>query len=248
MYSSDPVHVVMDLQGVFAPDAGTSLHPSVPTRRLDTRTTGRATVVEIPVGADTTAVAINVTATNASTRGYLTAHTCGQERPVVATLNFAPGRPVASSAFVAADATRRICVYSSSPVDVIVDQTGAFSERVGLRYVAVSPTRVLDTRTGTGGWVPFASGHGPIDVAAVPSGAEAATGSIVIVRPRRRGYLTVFGCGTQPATSSVNALGGAVVANGFTVRTSAAGRLCVSASQTTAAVVDITGWWVADAG
>jgi hypothetical protein len=248
VYSSGAVHVVMDLQGVFSPGAGSTLEPSIPTRRLDTRTAGRATVVEIPIGGDTTAVSINVTATNAVTRGHLTVYPCGQERPTVTTVNFSPGRPVANGAFVAADATRRICVFSSSPVDVIVDQTGAFSEREGLRFVPVPPTRVLDTRTGVGGWVPFVSDHGPIDVVAVPPGAEAVTGSVVVVRPWRRGYLTAFGCGHRPPTSSVNAPAGAVVANGFTVQASAAGRLCVSASQTTDAVVDITGWWVAGGG
>ncbi len=248
VYSSGPVHVVMDLQGVFSPDAGSTLQPSTPTRRLDTRTTGRATVVELPIGGDTTAVAINVTATNASARGYLTAHPCGQPRPMVATVNFAPGRPVASSAFVAADATRRICVYSSSPVDVIVDQTGAFSEGDGLRFVAVPPTRVLDTRTGAGGWVPFVSDHRPIDVLAVPPGAAAVTGSIVIVRPRRRGYLIRVRV-WQPAGDVVGErVRGGRGGERFHGRTSGTGRLCVSASQNTDAIVDISGWWVADGG
>lgn len=248
VYASGSTDVVVDLQGVFVPGTGSALQPIAPIRRLDTRVTGRSGVVEIPVDEQATAVALNVTATNAGTRGYLTAYPCGQPRPTVATVNFTSGSPTASSAFIATDATHTICVFSSSPVDVVVDQTGTFTDGAGLSYVATTPTRVLDTRFGIGGWVPFVNDHRPVDVVAAPAGAAAVTGTIVALRPFRRGYLSAFGCGVVPSTSSVNAPADGVVANGLTVETSPDGRLCVAASDRTHAIVDITGWWIPGSG
>ena len=244
VYSSVATDVVVDLHGVFAPGSGSGFDPTTPTRRVDTRTSGRTRVVEVAVDADATAVALNLTATNAATAGFLTAYPCGQPQPEVATLNYAPGAAVASSTFVATDDTNSICVAASTSVDTIIDQTGTFSDGSGLRYVPIESTRILDTRTATGGWSPFLSHHAPIDVTVGSREAEAVSGTITIVRPFGSAFATAYGCGEEPGTSSVNASGGAVVANALTVAASASGRLCVSSSTRTHAVVDVTGWWI----
>ena len=58
-------------------------------------------------------------------------------------------------------------------------------------------------------------------------------------------FLTAYGCGAPPATSSVNADARLVLANALTVGVSADGRLCVTASAVTHSLFDTTGWWVA---
>jgi hypothetical protein len=210
--SSVPVDVVIDLQGVFALDSGATFIPMTPTRRLDTRRSGRSSVVEIEVDRAATGVALNLTAINAGQRGFLTAYPCGQLRPIVATLNFATLQAVGSAAFVATDETNQICVFSSTSVDVVVDQVGSFSDAAdGLSFVAVDPTRIVDSRFGIGGWAPFLRRHRRISAAAVPLGAVAVSGTIAMVRPFERSFLAAFGCGAGSEGSSVNAPSGGVL-------------------------------------
>ena len=245
VYSSTDVDVTVDLQGFFAPGVGSRLQPTSPVRLLDTRATGRAAVVEVPVDPNADAVAINLTAARAAARGFLTAHSCDEERPSVATLNFAAGQPIASSAFVATNGSDSMCIFSSAPVDVIVDLTGTFADGAGLSFVAAAPTRMLDTRFGVGGWLPFANDHRPVDVRVAPADAAAVTGTLTLIRPFAQGHLTAFGCGSMPSTSSVNAAPGAIVANALTVATAADGRLCVATSERAQVVFDLAGWWTA---
>jgi hypothetical protein len=50
---------------------------------------------------------------------------CDQPRPDASNLNFVPGRDVANAVTVKlASTTGRVCVYSSSRADVIVDLAG----------------------------------------------------------------------------------------------------------------------------
>ena len=74
--------------------------------------------------------------------------------------------------------------------------------------------------------------------------AEAVTGTVTIVSPVTGAFLTAYGCGAQPETSSVNADARLVLANALTVGVSAEGRLCLTASAVTHSLFDTTGWWV----
>ena len=125
-------HVIVDLQGAFVPDApdGVRFTPlATPDRLLDTRNTGRApiVVVDVPDGAE--AVAVNITATEVTSPGWLKAFPCGGTPPDVSNVNYLPGDSVASAAFVPVAADGTICVQSLNPVDVVVDLTGVFSRR-----------------------------------------------------------------------------------------------------------------------
>lgn len=247
VYTHAAGHVIVDLQGAFVPDAanGVRFTPlATPQRLLDTRDTGRAptVVVDVPDGAE--AVAVNITATGVTAPGWLKAFPCGGTSPDVSNVNYLPGDTVASAAFVPVAADGTICVQSMNPVDVIVDLTGVFRTTGDLRFVPTDPTRMLDTRSGVGGWMPYQGAGQVLDVRVVPSEARAVTGTITLAGPLRPGWLKAYPCGTEPPASAVNAATDTVFANAVTVGVDAGGRICVKSLTATNTLFDVTGWWV----
>lgn len=239
-------HVIIDLQGWFSESGNDRFDPlTAPRRLVDTRHSGRAGVgsplpIPIPDGAD--AVAVTITATGGDEPGFLTAHPCGEGTPDVSNVNYGYSEPVAGSALVKVGEGNMICVVSSSPVDVIVDLTGSFSPGGATGFVPVRPRRLLDTRSGVGGWGPRHAASARIDIAAAPTTAVAVTGTLTIVNPATVGFLTAEPCGATTDTSSVNAEGNGIMANAITAGTTD-GLLCVTSSASTHTLFDVTGWW-----
>jgi len=248
VFTSAAADVVVDLQGAFIP-AASRLTPRAPERLADTREIGRRDLLrlDIATGSDAgaTGVSLNLTATNASRAGFVTAYPCGGSIPVVSNLNFAPGDTVAGAAYVALGDGGDVCLFSNvaADVDLVVDLTGVFSSAGTLAFTPAVPTRTSDTRNGTGGWTPVHGGGQTTDVRVAPPNAAAVTGTLTMVTPGGPGFLTAFGCGTVPPTSNVNAPRGGVLANSITVGLAGDGRLCVRASVATHVVFDTTGWW-----
>ncbi|MGH9134061.1 MAG: SGNH/GDSL hydrolase family protein, partial [Ilumatobacteraceae bacterium] len=245
VYSSVSSHVVVDLQGYLAPSAPLGLVPVDPARLLDT-TLAAGTTRRIPIPTGAPAAAIGLTADGATGWGYLSAFPCGESiagEPVASNLNYAPGESVAGSAYVGTGGGA-ICVFTSAAARVIVDLQGRF-EPDGAAFVAAPPTRVLDTRNGTGGWSPIHGAAQTLDIAAAPPGSVAATGSLTMVDPATRGWETAHPCGTAvPNASNVNSEPGRAAASGVTVRVDTRGRLCLWASPVTHTLFDVTGWWL----
>lgn len=239
--------VVVDLQGVFvAGTDGLGATPlPTPRRLVDTRRSGRAETVRVPIGDDASVVAVNVAAVGGEGVGFLEAAPCGAPTGV-ATVNFVSSSPVSAAAFVEVGENDEICVTSSRPVDVVVDLTATLSTSGRLSYVPVTPTRTLDTRDGTGGWAPVHGAGQTIDVGVAPPDAEAVTGTLTVVRPDRTAYATASGCLGDPPTASVNVAAGAIAANSVTTAV-LGGRLCLAVSATTNTVFDTGGWWIPSA-
>ena len=244
--------LIVDLQAVFVGEgtdaAALRLDPLPgPRRLLDTRRTGRAAVLRVEVPGGPAAAAVNLTIARPDEPGHLSTGPCaagatGEDDP--SNLNFAPGDALAASAFVALDGAGTFCITTSVPVDVIVDLAGTLGTDGSLAFVPAAPARLLDTRTGLGGWSPIHGNADVIDIRAAPPAARAMTGTVTIVRPRTRGFLTTTPCGGPTASSSVNAATGDVVANGVTVGLDDAQRLCITAAHVGHTLVDVTGWWL----
>jgi hypothetical protein len=139
--------LVADVVGWFA--AGSELTTVTPARLLDTRpgnpTTdglyagGGAlaeggeldlTVVDragVPAsGVDS--VVLNVTATNTTRHGFITAWPSGTARPLASNLNFVPGQTVANLVIVKVGGNGKVAIYNSAgSSDVIADVVGWFS-------------------------------------------------------------------------------------------------------------------------
>ncbi|MEQ1873025.1 MAG: peptidoglycan-binding protein [Ilumatobacteraceae bacterium] len=116
-------------------------------------------------------------------------------------------------------------------------------------FQAIAPTRVLDTRDASLG-----GGNGKmgsartvtIDLAGlVPDDAVAAVVNVTAADPCRPGFLTVFACGAQPATSNLNYVAGRTTA-GMSITMLRDGKACIFSSAMTDLVVDLVGAFVPD--
>ena len=250
VYTHAATDVIVDLQAIMVPEGSDASATRLraldrPDRLVDTRETGRSRTIALPAPAGADAVAVNLTATRPSGWGFLAAFPCSGDRPLVSNVNFGPGDTIAGAAFVPVDDDGTFCVHASTDVDVIVDLTATLSRGDGLAFVPAGPSRLLDTRSAIGGWSPIHAADATIDVRVAPPGAEAVSGTVTIVQPVGAAFLRVTPCGRAAATSSVNALGGDVVANSATVGVSASGRICIETPTSTHTLFDVTGWWVA---
>jgi hypothetical protein len=244
-------HVIIDLAGWYRSNAGAAFTPLSPQRVLDTRTgaIGQNYSLSLAnlVSGDAVAVAVNLTATQAAGAGYLTAYPCGGAVPLVSNVNFAPGQTVPNSAVVPIGANRSICFFANAPTHVIVDLAGAFSGS-GTSLTTVVPTRLLDTRNGTGGWLGALGHTQTIDLAVggsagVPASAGAVVLNVTATEAGGPGYLTVYPCGgAVPLASNLNFTAGDTRANLVTVRLGTNGKVCFYSYGRTSVLADITGY------
>lgn len=245
IFSNAATDIVVDLQGVFVPTGALGFAPITPDRKLDTRKTGRASTLSIDAPAGAAAISATLTVTGGAAGGFLTAYPCSGTPPFVSNVNWQPGETVAGAAFVPVSADGTFCVFTSTPTDVIVDVTGVFNATNTLRFTPVSPTRMLDTRDGTGGWRGRQGVAQTIEIGAALDAAIAVTGTITMVDPGVNSYLTGTTCDQPPgATSSVNGAGASVMANSLTVGLSAGGNLCITSLVSSHTLFDTTGWWM----
>jgi hypothetical protein len=145
---------------------------------------------------------------------------------------------------------------------------GALAEALGIApvgrttYHPIDPTRIADTRTGTGAGVPKARlGAGQSLTITVPgsapgvptaaSGVTAAVVNVTAINPSQSTYLSVYPTGAAGATStsSVNVVPGTPTPNLVTVKTDASGRISVyNRAGTVDVAVDLAGYYARDAG
>jgi hypothetical protein len=265
LYSSTDVHLVVDVFGSYVPSSvstASSFRSVGPVRLLDTRRAGGIVQQGRPrriwVEPGTTAVSINVAATEATDAGYVTAYPCDQPVPATSNLNVAAGQTLSNHAQVGVSPQGELCIVTSMTTHLVVDLVGAFSrENDGWWYRATTPTRLVDSREGIG--VPV----GPITRAmpgaiavpadsrpaltAVPDQARALVLTAVAVDPRADGWLTVSPCRDDSAydTVALNTTAGRTTANLTVVPTrSASGRdLCVFSMMAAHQVLDLAGWF-----
>ena len=245
--SSGTVDLIVDVFGYFIPASGTpsgALTSLAPDRILDTRDgTGAAAgavasngIISLQaVGTDTipsgaTAAVLNVTVTEPTAPGYITVWGEGTSQPLASNLNFVPGQTVPNLVIAPIGPDGKIDLYNGSAgsVQLIADVTGCISGTgapVAGSYVAVTPTRLFDTRDGTGlGGPDFA---GPVDDqyfiqadttmggGVIPAGAEAAVVNITVADTQDAGYVTAFAddVANVPLASNVNYVANEVVPN-----------------------------------
>ena len=206
-----------------------------------------ATRVAAP-GEDAGAVVLNVGVVNPADRGFLAAYPCETGVPDASSVNHV-GEPVVSNlVIVRPDTNGEVCVFSRSETDVIVDQFGTFP--IGAGFVPVAtPTRIADTRDGTGvvrGRVPAG---GSLRVP-LPDGADRASAlNVIAVNPSAPGYLAVYDCDDDvPETSNVNYVSEPVVSNLVVVDIGASSTACVFSLSEVDVVVDLAGSFVRGVG
>jgi Cysteine-rich secretory protein family len=237
--------------------ASTGFAPLSPARIVDTRSSigaarlaaGVITRIQITgqggVPASAKALLANVTVTGPAGPGFLTMWNCSTQ-PEVSTLNFSTNETVANAATIPLDASGRLCAFSNVSADLLIDVGGYYATAAGGRYMPVAPARLMDSRQGLGTPARLAAGQvvelPVLGIANIPTDASAVALNVTGVVPSADSYITVFPCGTLPATSSLNPAAGKVTPNLVLAQVSPAGTVCFFASTDIDLVVDVVGY------
>jgi hypothetical protein len=264
-------HVIFDVTGYFVPEpSGARYMPLTPTRLLDSRygtglsgafsshvaRTFQVTGSVVPVIA--TAVTGNLTVTQQTRNGFLYIGPVPMNNPTSSTLNFPLGDDRANAVTVALGAGGTLSVTYAAPIlgptaQVIFDVTGYFTPDIsGATYHALNPTRLLDSRYGTGLSGAFSS-HGArsfqVTGSVVPAGAVAVTGNLTVTQQSRNGFLYIGPVAmNNPTSSTLNFPLGDDRANAVTVALGAGGTLSVTYAAPTLGptahvIFDVTGYF-----
>ena len=221
-----------------------------PTRVLDTRTglgiatslaggATRALQVSGTAGVPSTAsaVAINLTVTNAARSGFVTAFPTGVGVPTASTLNFVAGDTIANLAVVRLGTGGSLSLHngSSGRIDLVADVAGYYvgdgTSGVAGTTVPLSPSRILDTRSALGSPRAVAKGASiALQVTGrggVPStGAGAVILNVTAVTPATAGYVAAYPDGAPfPGTSNLNVAAGRTIAGLVAVSLGDGGRV-----------------------
>ncbi len=261
-------HVVADVAGYFLD--GTVIDPGglsavTPSRLLDTRNTGVMTaggsvkVQAAGVGgvpaSNVAAVVVNLTAVTPTAPGFLTAYPTGGVVPNASNVNFSAGQVVPNLAFVklGADGSFTIKNSSGGTTHVVADVAGYVLAGVPTgpgMFVALAPTRVLDTRPAYGGSGAVAANTARTLTMTGAGGVPATGVSGVVLNvtavSSAAGFLTVYPADVSaPNASNVNFTAGQVVPNLVAVKTSASGQVNIKNSSvgSTNVIADVAGYF-----
>ncbi|MDQ7911375.1 LamG-like jellyroll fold domain-containing protein [Phytohabitans sp. ZYX-F-186] len=203
--------------------------PIAQVRALDTRNNIGGTNGPLPPGStirlriagangipatNVTAVAMSLTVVSPSGGGHVRVWPDNTPRPATAALDFGSGVTIANYVITAVGANGYINLYNNaSTIHLLADITGYFTSDEtatgNTSYTPTTPTRLLDTRNGTGGVT------GPLPAnstttlqvtgtAGVPTGAKAVAVNFTILSPDTFGFLTTYADGTtRPGVSGL---------------------------------------------
>ncbi len=268
-------NVIFDVTGYFlAGTDGATYVPLNPSRILDTRdgTGGLSGAFTshvartLPVagvgGVPGTAIAVtgNLTVTSPTSNGFLFIGPVAANNPTSSTLNFPRGDARANAVTVALGAGGTVSITYAAPTlgptaEVVFDVTGYFLPGGGgALYYPVTPTRILDTRNGTGGLPGALASHlarsfAVVGAGGVPAGASAVTGNLTVTSQTSNGFLFIGPVATNnPATSTLNFPRGDDRANAVTIELGAGGTLSITYASATLganaqAIFDLTGYF-----
>jgi hypothetical protein len=240
--ASGSVHLVADLVGVYAKGkdwsiTGHEFHPHDPTRVFDSRRDsgtrlgpGQHVSVKVDYGGEVNTrvhgIVVNLTATGTTGTGHLSAiPSAPSGPPPTSTLNYTRGLTAANMAIVPAvggDPSAPVVVVANTgnaSTHVVMDVVGYFAEvsttDPGLRFRALPPTRVVDTRSDLGlasiGSATVKRVQAPRSVAGRDTWSL--VGNLTGVVPSSNTYLTAWDVGPRPIASNLNLTKGVTRAN-----------------------------------
>lgn len=263
VYASNTTDVILDFNGYFvAPgnDSALAYYPVAPCRILDTRS-GQYIHANQPVSytiagkcslpsSGAQAFSLNFAAIpRTPSLDFMTAWAAGQTQPMTSTLNAPTGTVTANAGLVQNGTNGQISVFATDDIDLVIDANGYFAAPGAanqlLLYPSSPPCRVLDTRppTGSGPFQGTLTVQVESSACSVPAAAQGYVVNATVIPQTVLGYLTLWGHGTLPVTSTLNALDGEVTSNlAIVPANSTNGTFLAYAPNTTNLVVDIFGF------
>ena len=264
---------IRDLAVEIQVDDAASQYTSLasPARLVDTRLSskvgpGGTLVVGVAgtngIPANATAAVLNVTVTQPDAGGFTTVYPTGSALPTTSTVNVdGPGQTRAAFATVPLGSNGSVSVFSERGSQIIVDVVGYYGPAVSAagRFVPLTPSRILDTRNGTG--VPAGgsakvtanqtielqvTGRGGVPAIdpANPTNVSAAIVNVTATQTTAPGFFTAFPGGTsQPTASTLNASEtDETIANLAIVRVGPAGTIQLFSEAGGHLIVDVVGY------
>jgi hypothetical protein len=237
-----------------------------PQRAFDTRDEGRGklcadgTTTRIFAGVPgATAVVLNVTATDATAGGYISAWPTGLARPATSNLNLTePGQTRPNLVVVPLGTGNAVSFYSERGTHLIADVIGYFvpdvtPESGDGRLVAMTPDRFVDTRIGLGSTQAKICAGCEIRVQltgrqALPAtGVQAVVVNITGTAADSGGFVTVWPSNlARPNTSTLNLAGpGATAPNLAIIPLGPSGDVSVFSERGTHLIIDVLGYFTA---
>jgi hypothetical protein len=199
-------------------------------------------------------VVLNVTVTGPTAPGFVTVWPEGASRPLASNLNFVPGQTVPNRVIVKTGTGGRVDLYNlTGSTDLVVDVGGYYTDATpggtGTRFVGLTPSRILDTRDGTGGQSTIGPG-GTIGVqvgtqGGVAANAKAVVANLTVTNPTGASFLTAWPSDApRPTASDLNMVPGQTVPNLVVVKLGADGKVNLyNLAGTTDAVLDVVGYY-----
>ncbi|MEY2445337.1 MAG: hypothetical protein QOE00_1917 [Ilumatobacteraceae bacterium] len=266
LFTQSGGHLVADVAGWLP--TGTFVSTS-PTRILDTRPgamqlgysgdrPGVGATVDLKVGGNgvpasgVSAVVLSLTATDAAGPGFVTIWPAGSPRPLASVLNAAAaGSTVSNQVTVPLGAGGKVSIFTQSGTHLVADIAGYYVG--GDKFHSLIPTRVLDTRGGSGqmayaGGKPVGGQTVSLPVlgrAGVPaSGVAYVILNLTATDATAAGYVSAWPGGTErPQTSVLNLSDpGQTRANAVFAPVGADGTVALYSQSGTHLVVDVSGW------
>ncbi|MFF5176349.1 hypothetical protein ACFY3U_27530 [Micromonospora sp. NPDC000089] len=245
---SGTTHVVVDVVGFYAASDsvrgslgwGGQYHPVEATRLIDTRpnsslVAGSSISGYVDIGPESPHVMgliLNITAVQPARPGFLTAWSGVEPLPTSSTVNYGAGKVVPNLAYVRAGrcvdcnglpyAVPTYTIYTSQKTNLVVDVVGIIGDGSmlnGLRFTPLSPTRIVDSRSGVG--TSGALGANVTRRITTPdpvlgTDTRALAMNVTAVTPTRNTVLTVWPADTgqpRPGVSNLNPAAGQIVSN-----------------------------------
>ncbi len=272
LFTLSATHLVVDVNAYFPKTS--AYVPMVPARFLDSRpgeptvdgafagggTRAGGSITELSVAGragvpnDAAAVVLNVTATAVHGAGFVTVWPCGSERPVASNLNVVGGQTVPNLVVTKVGSGGRVCLFTLSALDLIVDVNGYFPATS--TFTPIVPARLLDTRPGeptidgdfAGDGLRLGGSVTELVVGGrdkVPAGATTVAMNVTATDVRGPGFVTVWPCGSkQPLASNLNVVAGATVPNAVIARLGSGGTICLFTLSDAHLIVDVTGYFM----
>ena len=225
--------------------------------------TARGTCSSQTIPTNAMAITGNIT-TVESGGGFLTLYPSDAALPLVANSNYAANE-ILNNVFTVGlgEPDGAFKIFASSTTNVVVDVTGYYAPPAtgGLYFHPLStPIRLLDTRAGAsvGCNLPGApiqaatdtvqTSHLTCGSVTIPAAARAIVGNATVVSPGANGFLTLFPADTtRPFIATSNYRSGETMNGPFTVGLTAAGQFKVYSVATTELVIDVLGYFSAEA-
>jgi len=161
------------------------------------------------------AIVLNVTAANATARGFITVFPGDEDRPETSNLNLSkPGESRPNTVIVPVSPTGTVKMYSKSGAHLLADVSGYFTDDTapdtddGL-FVPLVPARLLDSRDAGAPIVPGGTTSFAVTgELGIPNTANAVVLNLTAVRSTARGFVTGWPSDeTQPGSSNLNVSG-----------------------------------------